>query len=157
MAWYREKHSATFQHDDPATPRTHDGIDIPWANLGGVTGRSVTDQIGYLRKCNAIHGWIVRELAEGVDECQEIGMAPEDVDALLAAIEEALANPGARGPLEPVSGFFFGSDAKDEYWVEDLRCARAIMLWIKEDIARSEAGPQDGRWVTTRYFYRASW
>jgi hypothetical protein len=122
-----------------------------------VTSTAVTDQIGYLRKANSVHGWLVRELAEGVDECQEIDMSPEDVDALLAAIEKALANPGARGPLEPVSGFFFGSDAKDQYWVEDLRSARDIMLWIKEDIARSEAERESDRWVTTRYFYRASW
>lgn len=153
MMVYREKRKATFQHDDPADPVTGDGITVPWANLGGVTSTAVTDQIGYLRKANAIHGWIVRELAEGVDECQEIDMAPEDIDRLLAAIDEALANPGARGPLEPVSGFFFGGDAKDQYWVEDLQRARDILLWIKADIATTEV--ED--WTTTRYFYQASW
>ena len=30
------------------------------------------ENVGYWRKANAIHGWFVRELANGVDECQVI-------------------------------------------------------------------------------------
>jgi hypothetical protein len=38
----------------------------------GVRTSEGTQEVGYWRKANAIHGWFVRELADGVDECQEI-------------------------------------------------------------------------------------
>jgi hypothetical protein len=38
----------------------------------GVRTEEGIQEVGYWRKANAIHGWFVRELANGVDECQEI-------------------------------------------------------------------------------------
>ena len=38
----------------------------------GVRTSEGMQEVGYWRKANAIHGWFVRELADGVDECQEI-------------------------------------------------------------------------------------
>jgi hypothetical protein len=39
----------------------------------------VAKQIAYWRKANAIHGWFVRELANGKDECQRISVSREDL------------------------------------------------------------------------------
>jgi hypothetical protein len=39
--------------------------------LGVRTSEGITE-VGYWRKANAVHGWFVRECADGVDECQEI-------------------------------------------------------------------------------------
>jgi hypothetical protein len=39
--------------------------------LGVRTEDGITE-VGYWRKANAVHGWFVRECADGVDECQEI-------------------------------------------------------------------------------------
>lgn len=39
-------------------------------------------QVAYWRKVNFLHGWIVRNLANGVDECQEIPIGKEDFETL---------------------------------------------------------------------------
>jgi hypothetical protein len=52
----------------------------------------VTKCVGYWRKANAIHGWIVRNLADGVDECQRIFMSREDIVKLRDACVKALDN-----------------------------------------------------------------
>ena len=38
----------------------------------GVRTADGIQEVGYWRKANAIHGWFIRECADGVDECQEI-------------------------------------------------------------------------------------
>ena len=38
----------------------------------GVRTEQGIAEVGYWRKANAVHGWFVRECANGVDECQEI-------------------------------------------------------------------------------------
>jgi len=50
------------------------------------------EEIGYWRKANAIHGWFVRELADGVDECQQIPVSVADLLRLSADCKVALAN-----------------------------------------------------------------
>lgn len=153
--WYREKTKYTFERESPARRKTGDGISIPWKNLGGVASTATIDQIGYLRKANAIHGWIVREVAEGVDECQRIDLEPEHIERLLADIETALKNPSQRGPLEPTQGFFFGGYDKDDWYIQDLKNARDILKWIQKDIERSQENPEEHVYVG--YYYRASW
>ena len=49
-------------------------------------------EAGYWRKANAIHGWFVRELADGVDECQPIQVSKEDLLRLREACATALTN-----------------------------------------------------------------
>ena len=47
-------------------------------------------EVGYWRKANAIHGWFVRELAGGVDECQPIHVSRENLVTLRQLCLEAL-------------------------------------------------------------------
>lgn len=47
-------------------------------------------EVGYWRKANAIHGWFVRELANGVDECQPIHVSRENLITLRQLCLEAL-------------------------------------------------------------------
>lgn len=53
---------------------------------------SVRKKVAYWRKANAIHGWFVRELANGKDECQEIYVTREDLVNLRNECVNALAN-----------------------------------------------------------------
>ena len=55
----------------------------------------VSVNIGYWRKANAIHGWFVRELADGVDECQPINAPREKLEELRKLCIEALAKKPA--------------------------------------------------------------
>lgn len=46
-------------------------------------------QVAYWRKVNFLHGWIVRNLADGVDECQEITIGKEDFETLNELVGKA--------------------------------------------------------------------
>jgi len=50
----------------------------------------LTVNIGYWRKANAIHGWFVREIGDGVDECQEMYVRREKLAELKSALLLAL-------------------------------------------------------------------
>lgn len=81
----------------------------------------------YWRKANAIHGWFVRELGGGVDECQPIPVPRKKLVELRNLCFEALSVPAgmtladhAPRVLPPAEGFFFGSTTIDDWYVKDL-------------------------------------
>ena len=90
-------------------------------------GISVSTTVAYWRKANAIHSWFVQNLANGVDECQEVYVTAEDLEKLIAECQAALdlykagkiEEAGER--MQPASGFFFGSTKVDEWWASDLK------------------------------------
>lgn len=141
---HREKFTHVME-DKTETATTVDGHVIPWTNLGYGTMRTTDDLIGYLRKANAVHGWIVKNLADGKDECQRIHLAEEDLIHLAADVTNALTTGEG---MDPKQGFFFGSQNKDEYWRDDLVRTRKIVTWILEDMRHSE---------NVTYYYQASW
>ena len=96
------------------------------------------------RKANAIHGWFVRQCQGGKDECQESYVSREQLQELVELCQEALDNPDAE-ILEPMSGFFFGSYEKDEWYYEDLK--NTI-----EGIERALELPK-----SFEFYYQASW
>lgn len=112
--------------------------------------------VAYWRKANAIHGWFVNNLADGIDECQPIHVTREQLMTLRAscnhilkvpagvAIEDAAADLG----LLPTRGFFFGSYELDEWYMHDLE------LTIKQiDAVLGSVRGND--WVD--FIYQASW
>lgn len=102
-------------------------------------------EIGYWRKANAIHGWIVNNLADGVDECQRIPMTPENMQRLLGLCKQVLKTPSKARKLLPVTaGFFFGSSEYDEWYFNDIKLTIQILEEALEEPDKS-------------YFYRASW
>ena len=114
--------------------------------------------VGYWRKANAIHGWFVNKLANGVDECQSIYVTKEDLLNLREACESVLrvpANVGGRLEdtasevgLNPTRGFFFGSYDMDEWYMRDLEHTVEMIDSVLEDVP-------DAGWVD--FVYRASW
>ena len=101
----------------------------------------------YWRKANAIHGWFVNNVQDGVDECQESHVPREALAALKEACDKVLEDPSkAQELLPPTAGFFFGSDQVDEYFLEyvkDTSERLAILL-----------GPEYSGWD---FYYRSSW
>ena len=63
--------------------------------------------LGYWRKHPNLHGYIVENIAEGVDDCQEIEL---DKEALIKIIEAVQIND-----LPVTEGFFFGQSG----WSDD--------------------------------------
>lgn len=86
------------------------------------TGLTVQIPVGYWRKANAIHGWIVNEFAEGEDNCQQIYIPRIGMEQLRTLCANVLAHPEkALELLPPQSGFFFGSTNVDEWYLQDLK------------------------------------
>ncbi|NDF14774.1 phosphoglycerate kinase [bacterium] len=87
-------------------------------------GAEDAEEIGYFRKHSDLHGWMVRELGGGVDECQEMPLKVSDLDRLMADVRDQ--------KLPPTRGFFFGASTQDEaeiaYTLEVLEKVRDFMV-----------------------------
>jgi len=140
---------------------------------------SVTERIAYWRKANAIHGWFVRNVQDGEDDCGSYDVSTTQLRELVALCQRVLdgtetgsgeiangqslengkwadimepgvvnLNPQFAASLLPVAaGFFFGSTAYDEYYLDDLRETVDQLAPVLDE---------DGE-HTTYYTYRASW
>ena len=104
-------------------------------------------QVGYFRKFNALHSYIVKTFANGVDECQEIYLSKKDLNKLLDALK-SVSKDNASQVLPTQTGFFFGSQNYDEYYFEDVK--EAIELITK----MLEVMNSNNKWSAC---YEASW
>lgn len=78
-------------------------------------------QIGYWRKFNALHHYIVQKFADGVDDCREIYLSPSDVGHILDTLRKARDNKDKVEEILPTTrGFFFGSLEYDEWFWNDV-------------------------------------
>jgi hypothetical protein len=110
------------------------------------TSQGLIVDIGYQRKANAIHNWIVQNVQGGVDECQESILTQEKIRELHDLLWLVLTRGSGVNPetdLPTTSGFFFGSTAYDEGYYGDL-----LECW---DILKKMED------ATQTYYYRASW
>ena len=99
MYLYAEKHIDSYEYehadsgkvsrrDNPQWDKANELIKgLPSGEYGGIV---ITKCVMYWRKANAVHGWIVRECAQGVDECQRIDLEREDLIKLRDVCVEAL-------------------------------------------------------------------
>jgi hypothetical protein len=102
-------------------------------------------ELGYWRKANAIHGWIVREKAGSVDNCQTIPLIRDDLEQLRKVCLNVLLNPEkAHDYLPPTTGFFFGSAEVDTFYFQDLQDTVNILDGVLATKKR-------------RFIYQASW
>ena len=127
---------------------------------------SISIEVGYWRKANAIHGWFVKNIQEGNDDC---GTYDVDVSQLKDLrdlcskilteyeIHEKLMGDKPRALAEkllpPTSGCFFGSYEYDEDYIQDLKDTVEIIDKAVEGYEKNEA---DGfTWVD--FQYSSSW
>jgi hypothetical protein len=118
---------------------------------------SITEQVGYWRKANAIHAWFVKNVQDGVDNCQTASVSRSQLAELLTickqiigkAIDISGLNEELAGTLLPTAeGFFFGSSDFNDWYFSSLENTISI---IEEILAIPES--QD----CGAYYYRASW
>lgn len=116
---------------------------------------SVELHVAYWRKANAIHGWFVREVMGGNDDCEKHFVPVQELRRLVALCEHLLiARDGdeAAELLPTESGFFFGStDYDDWYWeglTETVDQLKPLVDWFDSDSSNQHV------WDV---FYRASW
>ena len=109
---------------------------------------SLTKEIGYWRKANAIHNWFVENCQGGIDECQLSEVSKEDLEDLLEKCYNVIhkkSNP--EETLPPTAGFFFGSTEVGKYYMDDIKSTISIL--------ENAIGKTD--WEKEIVFYRASW
>lgn len=130
--------------------------------------RQVEVEACYWRKANQIHGWFVREVQGGEDECREHDVSVEQLLSLVDTCKRALAlkdDPDAPTKvldlLPPCEGFFFGSSDIDEYYwaalqhtVDQITTALNAMPPYGYMIDGVDAPAPCGHWS---YHYCSSW
>lgn len=99
-------------------------------------------KLGYWRKHPDLHGFIVREFAKGVDDCQEITLNREALIKILRAVDN--------DELPKTSGFFFGESTPDRKG-ETIKTIVDAIKWLDAQPDFKTAG--EFRSVV----YRASW
>ena len=88
-------------------------------------------QIGYFRKFNALHSYIVTTFANGIDNCQDIILYKKDVEQIKKVLDDVLNAhqqvEKAKELLPTQSGFFFGGTDYDEYYFSEAQVAADLM------------------------------
>jgi hypothetical protein len=125
--------------------------DMADPNTPGVT---VSVTVAYWRKSNHIHAWFVKNVQDGVDECQRAYVLPERLVELRDLCERVLharegddARDVAEELLPTWSGFFFGGTEYDEYYYEDLG---ETIRQLERVLSHPKIGEVD-------LYYRSSW
>jgi hypothetical protein len=94
--------------------------------------------VGYWRKHHDLHGYIVEEFADGVDDCQDIGLDPDQIKNILNAITNDLL---------PYDDKSLADETIDEIKKRDVAMLNKALTWLET--------PEDGVWKSI--IYRASW
>jgi len=129
----------------------------------GVKTEYGTQEVGYWRKANAIHGWFVRECGNNVDECQEI-VVPKikllelQAQCLIAVMkrnqEETTSEESPKSSRSvPVDGQEMG-----EWLMEQMKMETTLAVMEKEfedtsDPLRPVAGFFFGGTEKDQYYY----
>lgn len=121
---------------------------------------SLTQEIGYWRKANAIHNWFVKNVQNGVDDCGYYVVTKKQLEELLEICIKVRDSLNNQKPIEKINkdgfaikvfenheiaqnllpaldGFFFGGIEYDEYYLESIQETIGILLkathWVDED------------------------
>jgi hypothetical protein len=111
---------------------------------------TISVNVAYWRKANAIHGWFVNKLADGRDECQELYVPRQSLTDLRDLCKELLVERNEEDALEklpPMGGFFFGTYEIDDWYWDGLEYTRDRLTEI---LNNEKFAGQD-------FIYQASW
>jgi hypothetical protein len=112
------------------------------------SAQEVVFRVAYWRKANSIHNWFVEKCQDGIDECQETRVSPEQLKELVSTCRAVLEDKSkAEQFLPSVSGFFFGNTAYDDWYFGDLQYTVDRIEKILSDPAFEKAD----------FYYQSSW
>jgi hypothetical protein len=90
--------------------------------LSEFSPKKIVFELAYWRKANAIHGWFIRNIQDGIDNCQRTYVPTSALQELKNVCEKVLKDITLANKLLPVTkGFFFGDYSYDEYYERDLQ------------------------------------
>lgn len=103
---------------------------------------SMTVEIGYWRKHPNLHGYIVDQFADGIDECQPIPLFAEHIEQIIEAISDS--------ELPHTEGFFFGtSEESEEQRTKDIETFAKALNWLQKGASNKDE--------IRSIIYQASW
>jgi hypothetical protein len=114
---------------------------------------TVSVNVAYWRKANAIHDWFVREVQGGEDDCKSYHVSREklmELEELCRRIVQSGEPEVAEELLPTASGFFFGTTDYDEYYFEQLD-------WTAKRLAEVLTKLPDGGMRGVDFYYNSSW
>ena len=118
--------------------------------------RYIVEEVGYWRKANQIHKWFVDNVQNGEDDCREYEVEEDKLLELYEKCKSVLEDGSKAKELLPVSsGFFFGSDAYDDWYFSDIKETVKIIESLFE--TDSEGNIVVGEFEDGTISYRASW
>jgi hypothetical protein len=81
---------------------------------------TITINVAYWRKANAIHKWFVDNVQEGKDDCKPYYVSREQLGVLLGLCQDILKGVRGSEDLPTQNGFFFGDTDYGECYKADL-------------------------------------
>ena len=107
----------------------------------------IVEEVEYWRKANQIHGWFVKNVQNGEDNCREYYVSKEDLNALLEDCYAVHDDPIDAPLILPISdGYFFGSEEYDEYYFDQIKLTiKSIETILQEWDEEAD------------YYYQSSW
>ena len=105
----------------------------------------ISENFMYWRKANAIHGWFVDNVQEGVDDGDEYWVPFQKLMELKDICKRVLNDKKLAPELLPTrEGFFFGSLEYDKYYFYNVQYTYDTLKDIKEELY-------------VEYIYQSSW
>lgn len=102
----------------------------------------------YWRKVNAVHGWFVDNVQNGLDDCETYPVSVDDLKRLKEACDRVVDDPSCHMEvLPPRGGFFFGDTVCNDRYIVDLRTT-------SEQLEEILSNPDCDKW---NYSYESSW
>lgn len=136
---------------DHMKPKDKHKITIKGPNAANIDVKKIsyiTEEAGYWRKANQIHGWFVRNVQDGNDDCKNYYVSYDQLKELLDTVKQVLKAPNRAKDLLPVqAGFFFGGEEYDQYYFQDLEYTKKLL----EDILKNPAN------MNADFEYSSSW
>jgi len=152
MYMYRETYVKKWDHQSPEEQfdvTVKKGGEI-YKDINSENISTVSENVAYWRKFNALHNWIVNNCADGRDECQKINIYDEALVELYDTLKQVnMDHSKAEELLPTTSGFFFGSTDYDDYYFQEveqtIEVLKPYVKSINEGTSRAD------------FYYQASW
>jgi hypothetical protein len=154
MYFYLEKYEAQLRFSDNSNVLLHYDEDLKELENDIFTRnfKSIETkyQVGYFRKFNALHSYIVNKYANGEDDCKPIFLDKEDIEEIIETLK-SITKDNAKKVLPTQSGFFFGSQEYDEWYFKDIEYAIDMLEKMLKVLKKSNSKTS---WSA---YYQASW
>jgi hypothetical protein len=113
-----ERYFRRWPDDGPDMVIANDVIALlPELVAAKATVQTVSAEVGYWRKANAIHNWFVQNVQDGKDECKDHEVSYEQLVDLRDVCNKVMEDNTLAPTLLPTgSGFFFGNTEYDHWY-----------------------------------------